>query len=343
MGIHDVFMADNNIPITLSLRRSSSNAMGNMLLYMKTILGFDFDRVNKTIWLKEAKQAHLLTVLHGWICSSKTGMNGVPFKEFESVVAKIRHAFMVIPAGRGLLTPCNQILQTKPSLVYLQCNPMLRAVMMGFQTLLWESSDSPTRCRELIGGWLDYIGVCDALSHGIGGVIVGENKACVPSVFCWEWPQQVIDRFHDGHISNSNLEMPGLLLLWLVMESVCRNLREKRVTLFSNNSPTVGWVQCLTTHGSMVSAHLIRALALRLKLNRTCPITPLHIAGEENSMTDIPSRSFGNKPKSHCRSNTDLLTLFNNLFSIPSQNSWTISKFPSSSSLRLLSLLCNSL
>jgi hypothetical protein len=41
-------------------------------------------------------------------------------------------------------------------------------------------------------------------------------------------------------------------------------------------------------------------------------------------MTDIPSRSFGSEPKWHCKSNTDLLTLFNNLFPIPSQNSWTV-------------------
>jgi hypothetical protein len=54
------------------------------------------------------------------------------------------------------------------------------------------------------------------------------------------------------------------------------------------------------------------------------PITPLHIAGEENSMTEIPSHSFGSKPKWHCKSNTNLLTLFNNLFPIPSQNSWAV-------------------
>jgi len=104
--------------------------------------------------------------------------------------------------------------------------------------------------------------------------------------------------------------MAGLLLLWLVMESVCGTLREKRVALFRDNSPTVGWVRRLATRGSMVSAHLIKALALalRLKLNGTRPITPLHIAGEENSMTDIPSRSFVSKPKWHCKSHTDLLT-----------------------------------
>ena len=41
-------------------------------------------------------------------------------------------------------------------------------------------------------------------------------------------------------------------------------------------------------------------------------------------MTDIPSRSFGSKPKWHCKSNTKVLTLFNNLFPILSQNSWTV-------------------
>ncbi len=46
--------------------------------------------------------------LHRWIRSSKAGTIGVPFKEFKSVVAKIRHAFMAVPAGRGLLTPCNK-------------------------------------------------------------------------------------------------------------------------------------------------------------------------------------------------------------------------------------------
>jgi len=67
----------------------------------KVILGFECDGINKTLWLEEAKRAYLLTVLHGWIRSSKAGMIGIPFKEFESVIAKVRHAFTAIPAGRG--------------------------------------------------------------------------------------------------------------------------------------------------------------------------------------------------------------------------------------------------
>ncbi len=86
--------------------------------------------------------------------------------------------------------------------------------------------------------------MCAASSHGVGGVIVGEVEACVPTVIRWEWPQEDKDLLYEGHISNSNFELAGLLLLWLVMEFVCGNLREKRVALFSNNSPTVGCVRC---------------------------------------------------------------------------------------------------
>ena len=129
------------------------------------------------------------------------------------------------------------------------------------------------------------------------------------------------------------------LFLWLVIESVCGNLREKHVALFSDNSPTVGWVHRLATRGSLVSAHLIRALALRLKLNGTCPITPLHIAGEENSMTDIPSCSFGSEPQWLCRTNDDLLTLFNTTFPLLNQSSWNVFQLSSRISTRVTSVL----
>jgi len=91
--------------------------------------------------------------------------------------------------------------------------------------------------------------------------------------------------------------------------------------------------------GSSVSAHRIRALALCLKLYGTCPITPLHIAEKENSMTDIPSHPYGSEPKWHCKSNTDLLTLFNSLFPIPSQNSWTVFQISYAVGMRLTSVL----
>ncbi len=48
-----------------------------------------------------------------------------------------------------------------------------------------------TRCRELVSGWPDYIGIVNAFCHGVGGVVIGELSACTPVVFQWEWPDDI--------------------------------------------------------------------------------------------------------------------------------------------------------
>jgi hypothetical protein len=53
----------------------------------------------------------------------------------------------------------------------------------------------------------------------------------------------------------------------------------------------------MAANGSLVAGQLIRALALRLKQSKVSPLTPLHIAGAKNAMTDIPSRSFNHGKK----------------------------------------------
>ncbi len=57
-------------------------------------------------------------------------------------------------------------------------------------------------------------------------------------VFRWQWPEDIrsqIKTFENpkGTITNSDLEMAGLLLLWLAMEEVCGPLQEKQIALFS--------------------------------------------------------------------------------------------------------------
>jgi hypothetical protein len=84
--------------------------------------------------------------------------------------------------------------------------------------------------------------------------------------------------------------MAGLLMLWLVIEGVCPSLREKCVTLFSDNSPTVSWVTRLASRKSLVAEHLVQALALWLKTIHVCPLTPLHIEGKQIAIADVPLR-----------------------------------------------------
>ncbi len=72
----------------------------------------------------------------------------------------------------------------------------------------------------------EYIGTKDASGQGVGGVIVGNTKACTPTLFQFEWPDDikadlVSKENPGGRPTNSDLEMAGLLLLWLCMEEVC--------------------------------------------------------------------------------------------------------------------------
>ena len=76
----------------------------------KCILGVNFDGVEKNMWLEDEKRAMLLTVLHQWLRGATQSQRGIPFLEFESVTAKIRHAFTALPTGKGLLSPCNWVL-----------------------------------------------------------------------------------------------------------------------------------------------------------------------------------------------------------------------------------------
>ncbi len=93
-----------------------------------------------------------------------------------------------------------------------------------------------------------------------------------------------------GIISNSDLEMAGLVMLWLVIEGVCPDLCKKCMTLFSDNSPTVSWATQLASQWSLLVEHLVQALALCLKIMHACPLTPMHIEGKQNAIADVPSQ-----------------------------------------------------
>jgi hypothetical protein len=214
-------------------------------------------------------------------------------------------------------------------MVYLHRNAPLREAVVDCRTFLRESVATPTRCRNLITAWPDYVGIKDASRHGVGGIIIGENKTVPPTVFRFRWPDDISNNVISasnslGTLTNSDLKMAGLLILWLVMEDVCPTLTDAHAALFSDNSPTVHWVQRLAAKHSTVAMQLVRALALRMQLKRSSPLTTLHIAGKRNAMTDIPSRSFGSVPRWHCKSETDFSHLFNMSFPLPNQASWTV-------------------
>ena len=343
MGIHDVFPpceAKHNDPISEKKMKKGDSKFCTQ----KTLLGFDFDGNDKTIWLEESKRDSLLLVLKSWLRTSRRSAQGIPFKTFESIVAKIRHAFTAIPAGLGLLSPCNRMLALKPATVFLQRNKTLRTAIHDIRILLKESIAEPTHCRELVGGWPHFIGYTDASGIGFGGVIIGEDEELPPTVFRGQWPPDIRDDLvswtnRTGRLSINDLELAGLLLTWLIMEEMCTPLHERNIALFSDNQSSVHWVDRMATRKSAVGAQLLRGLAFRLKIHRCCPITPLHVAGKENSMADVASRSFGTPANWYCSSDESFANLFNSLFPLPNQNTWTVFRPTHEICMRVISIL----
>ncbi len=143
-GIHDVFLADDNDTNNPISKNKLLKGKGEMST-TKTILVFDFDGVEKTMWLKSAKHNQLLTIFHSWIQTSKRSTHSIPFKEFESVHAKIQHAFTALLVGLGLLSLYNAVLQTQSNIFYLQQNKALKQALNLCRTLLRESTTQPAR------------------------------------------------------------------------------------------------------------------------------------------------------------------------------------------------------
>ena len=95
----------------------------------------------------------------------------------------------------------------------------------------------------------------------------------------------------------------------------------------------------MASRRSLVAEQLIRGLALRMKICGASPLTPFHIRGVYNAMTDIPSRSWGSNPAWHCRSPDDLRNLFNSTFPLPNQASWNVFLVSNELSTRVISVL----
>ena len=343
MGAHDVFPEDeNDEEDPLSLKKMKK--FESMWALKKDVLGFTFDGLAHTIWLEAPKRDMVLLTLKKWLRSARKGYSSIPFVEFQSIISKLRHAFISIPNGKGLLSPCNTIMRGNPSFVHLHKHPLLLQAIDNCRTLVRESTVAPTKCIELVAGWPDFVGVKDASGHGVGGVIFGENEACVPTVFRFEWPNDIkadlnTEKNPTGSITNSDLECAGLLMLFLIMEDVCEFKSGSHAALFSDNQPTFSWVDRLASKSSEVAGQLIRALALRLSMSGVSPLTTLHVKGTENAMTDIPSRSWGSVPKWHCKTCDDLLHLFNKTFPLPEQASWTVYSPSKEITMRVLSVL----
>ena len=297
----------------------------------KELLGWVFDGVRRCIELPAAKVTSLVTEL------KQVGrQRKVHRKDLEKLRGRLRHAAIGMPGGRGLVSPLDRALRDETlKWVPVRSNQELVDALRDFRAIIKLIGSKPTHVRQLVAEVPGYIGFCDASGKGAGGVwFSGSNTDLPPIVWRVPWPpditRDIISSSNpSGSITNSDLEMAGMLLHYLVLECIC-DLRHVHVAAWCDNTPTVSWTNKLNSSKSRVSARLVRALAIRLQANEASPLIALSIAGTENTMADVSSRAFGVDSTGTLFEGDDdkFLLTFNSHFPLPQDASWRMFRLP---------------
>ena len=288
--------------------------------FEKELLGWTFAGDTFTMTLSPEKQTAIISLL-----KQTTKQTSLTLKEFQKVAGKLQHASYGIPGGRGFFSPIWRAFTKASNEVTI--TPMLHQTLKDWITMIRRIGTRPTSILELTPKSPDYIGYVDASGFGAGGVWFGSDSYLSPTVWRIEWPatiQNNLVSFQNprGTLTNSDLEMAGHLLHWLVLELIApTSLQFKCAGIFSDNTPTVSWAYKLCSTKSVIAGHLLRALAIRLHVHQASPLLTTHVAGDENTMADSASRSA--RLPVFTSSNKPFIITFNSLFPLPQNTSWT--------------------
>ena len=118
-GIHDVFPPDKDndkdeISFKEILRKEGAWQV------IMNVLGFNFYRNTggHTIWITEDLRTNISEKLKKWISEGENRKKGTPFEEFKTYLCRTKNAFISIPYGKELLSPCNQVLGKEPKNIF---------------------------------------------------------------------------------------------------------------------------------------------------------------------------------------------------------------------------------
>ena len=206
----------------------------------------------------------------------------------------------------------------KPDFVPLTAN--LKVIIRNWKYTIGYMSKNPTDIRQLVIDTPYYIGYSDSCKLGAGGCWAAGIKPLQPFLWWVEWPADIQQNLitvdnPDGNITINDLELARMLLNLLVLEYTNLDIAHTHLALFCNNTSAVAWSYKLRTSKSTIAGRLLQMLGLQIHSRKASSLTPFHIAGEDNQMADIISRSF--------KLGQDLTHYFDTHFPLPQNKSWT--------------------
>jgi hypothetical protein len=305
----------------------------------KEILGYLLDGIHRTVQLPPTRAADLLKEIRSILKKQR-----VPLKRFRSIAGRLQHAARILPSARAFFTPINAAFRGLPTYVGLSRHGEVRHALIDIASVIRDLAGRPTHVSELVQGQLAHIGFCDASAFGAGGVWFGGDTQMEPIVWRIEWPTDitkavVTDQNPTGTLTNSDLEMAGVLLHEAVLEAhLGPAMKGTQIAIGCDNSPAVAWSTRMASRStSPIAYRLLKGLAMRQRCNRSAPPAVYHVAGVTNTLADVASRPLaGVAAHFHLLSSspTDMcpqtfLTLFDSMYPLPQKRPWNNVQPPS--------------
>jgi hypothetical protein len=290
----------------------------------KELLGFIVDGAAKTVRISQTKSDDICNELRR-IQKKKR----VPLKRYRKIIGKLRHVALILPGTKGLFSPVNKALRGDPAFIGLGKNSELRAALIDLAAMVRTLAVRPTHIKELLPGDDHYTGYCDACASGAGGVWLSGELGLAPIVWRLKFPdsiasQVVSDSNPTGTLTNSDLELAAALLHYMVLQTAV-DLRFKRAGTLSDNTPTVAWAKRMADKSqSPTAGRLLRGMAAVQRASQAGPYTVASVAGVDNEMADVASRSFHPTKGPDLTCDQVFLTHFNTRFPLPQPMCWTL-------------------
>jgi hypothetical protein len=177
----------------------------------------------------------------------------------------------------------------------------LRHTLEDFAYFLKQTHGNPSHIVEIVGVDAPHIyGYTDACRQGMGGVILPATKWVPATVWRFEFPTDIIDRFDTGKLSINDLELAENFASERTAELLLEHDIAGLNSWFgSDNSATVSWKTKKATRAkslSYVAPQILQAEVLLQRFTRRGPQDIGHIPGSSNLLGDFPSRSFAEHP-----------------------------------------------
>ena len=304
----------------------------------KEVLGWLLDGVARTIQLPESKATKITQALKTY------GRREVlSLKEFQEIHGKLQFTTIAIPIGRALLGPMDTYIANagKARASRILVNKTLKGLSQDWRALLRMIAKEPTHVKELIEHPPSHKGFVDASKWGVGGVWFSGSAHIHPVVWFFKWPDSIASEFCSrdnpkGSITISDLELAGIFLHYIVLQAIVKRHRQSlnqcSVAIWCDNLPAVAWTYKFRASTSKLAARILRALAVRMHIDKAALPHINHIAGSYNIMADFASRHHSTCPQ-------QFLTEFSSTFKPPQGAFWTLFRLNKNTTSKLCSEL----